>query len=145
MPPASLPRALQEIANVNVAEVRGGFLYTPFSWDEYGEPVVWDVSLHGIGDFENQHVNQVFLKSGRFPQAGEVVVEQSALAAMPLQLGDTITCHGNGSEPDHTFTLVGTVQTPNYPNASLLDYATMYAPTPDLLQMLARRVEIHCW
>jgi putative ABC transport system permease protein len=133
--PASLPRALQEIPNVRSAELRVDF-FTRCRWTVNGAANARDVYLHGVADFENQRVDEILLQSGRFPKTGEAVIEESARAVIPLRLGDTITCRGNGGEPDRTFTLVGTVQTPNYPNASLLDYATIYAPSQDVIQLL---------
>ncbi len=133
--PASLPRALAEIDNVRAAELRVD-LFTRCRWTLDGQESARDVSLHGVADFDNMQVDEVFLRSGRFPREGEVVAEQSALDVMPLQLGDTLICRGSSGQPDRTLTLVGTVQTPNYPNASLLDYATLYAPSPDVIRLL---------
>ena len=129
--PASLPRALGEIENVRVAELRVDF-FTRCRWQDGAR----DVYLHGIADFENMRVDQIFLRAGRFPRDGEIVIEQSAIALLPVQFGDTLTCRGNSGEPDRTFTLVGAIQTPNYPSASLLDYATMYAPSSDVIRLL---------
>src|SRR4029079_1989089 len=50
--------------------------------------------------------------------------------------GDTLKCRGSSGESDRTLTLVGSIQTPNYPNASLLDYATMYAPSSDVIRLI---------
>jgi putative ABC transport system permease protein len=133
--PASLPRALQEIPNLRAAELRVDF-FTRCRWTANGATNARDVYLRGVADFENQRVDEILLRSGRFPKTGEAVIEESALAVIPLPLGATITCRGNGGEPDRTFTLVGTVQTPNYPNASLLDYATIYAPSNDVIRLL---------
>lgn len=133
--PASLPRALSEIENVHAAELRVNF-FTRCSWNENGTPKARDVYLRGVADFENQRVDEIFLRAGRYPKQGEAVIEESALAVIPLKFGDTITCRGNGSEPDRALTLVGAVQTPNYPNASLLDYATVYAPASDAMRLL---------
>lgn len=132
--PASLPRALSEIGNVRVAELRVDF-FTRCRWGD-GDGIARDVYLHGIADFENQKADEVFLRTGRFPREGEVVIEQSALSVIPLRLGDTLTCRGDSGEPSRTFTLVGTIQTPNYPSASLLDYATLYAPSSEVIRLL---------
>ncbi len=129
--PASLPRALSEIENMRAAELRVDF-FTRCRWDNGAG----DVNLHGVADFENMRVDQIFLRAGRFPKDGEVVIEQSALETMPLHFGNTLTCRGSNGEADRTFTLVGAIQTPNYPSASLLDYATMYAPSQDVIRLL---------
>lgn len=129
--PASLPRALGEIENVRTAELRVDF-YTRCRWDASTR----DMYLHGIPDFDNMRVDQIFLRAGRFPTDGEVVIEQSALATLPLKFGDTLTCRGSSGEADRTFTLVGAIQTPNYPSASLLDYATLYTTAGDVVRLL---------
>lgn len=130
--PASLPRALDEIENVRVSELRADF-FTRCRWDTGAR----DVYLHGVNDFNNMQVDQVFLRAGRFPVTdSEVVIEESARTVIPLQFGDTFSCRGNSGQPDRTFTLVGAIQTPNYPSASLLDYATMYAPTSDVIRLM---------
>ena len=133
--PASLTRAFAEMENVRAAELRVDF-FTRCRWNQDGAENARDVYLHGIADFENQRVDQILLRDGRFPKQGEAVLEQSALSVIPRKLGDTITCRGSGGEPDRTFTLVGTVQTPNYPSAALLDYATLYAPSNDVMRLL---------
>lgn len=135
--PASLPRALGEIDNVRVSELRVDF-FTRCHWDvgDGRGTVARDVYLHGVADFDKQNVDEIFLQTGRYPQEGEVVIEQSALDVIPLKLGDTLTCRGNSGQPDRTFTVVGTIQTPNYPSASLLDYATLYAPSEDVIRLL---------
>jgi len=133
--PASLPRAVQEIDNVRAAEARVDF-FTRCQWSQAGAPIARDMYLHGIADFDKQRVDEIYLRAGRFPKAGEALIEQSALATLGLKLGDTLTCRGNGGEPDRAFTLVGAAQTPNYPNAALLDYAMLYAPSSDVIQLL---------
>ena len=129
--PASLPRALGEIENVRVAELRVDF-FTRCRWYDDAR----DVYIHGVNHFEDMRVDEIFLRAGRFPHDGEIVIEESALALLPLRFGDTLTCRGNSGEPDRTFTLVGAIQTPNYPSASLLDYATMYASSNDVMRLL---------
>ncbi len=136
--PASLPRTLGEIENVRDAELRVDF-FTRCRWDMGArrDNPARDVYLHGVADFQTMRVDQIFLRAGRFPQNdGEVVIEESARDVIPLAFGDTLTCRGNSGEPDRTFTLVGAIQTPNYPSASLLDYATMYAPSSDVIRLL---------
>lgn len=138
--PASLPRALNEVDNVSAAELRVDF-FTRCRWDRAEnrpdlEPGARDVYLHGVADFDHMLVDQIALRAGRFPKDGEVVIEQSALDLAPLRFGDTLTCRGNSGEADRKFTLVGSIQTPNYPSAALLDYVTLYAPSGDVIRML---------
>lgn len=133
--PPSLPRALVQIDNVSAAELRVDFS-TRCQWTLNSVPGARDVMLHGVTDFNAMQVNEVYLRSGRFPRAGEADIEASALDIVPLQLGDSMTCRGNGTQPAETFRIVGTVQTPNYPNASLLDYATLYTTEHDALHLI---------
>lgn len=131
--PASLPRALNEIENVRVSELRADF-FTRCRWEGGAR----EVYLHGVQDFDNMQVDRIFLRAGRLPQNdGEIVIEESARTVIPLQFGDTLACRGSSGQPDRTFTLVGAIQTPNYPSASLLDYATMYAPLGDVTRLMS--------
>lgn len=130
--PASLPRALDEIDNVRVSELRADF-FTRCRWEAGAR----DVYLHGVTDFDDMQVDRVFLRAGRFPLTdGEAVIEESARSVIPLAFGDTLACRGSSGQPDRTFTIVGAIQTPNYPSASLLDYATLYAPSNDVIRLM---------
>lgn len=133
--PASLERAVEGIDNVSAAELRGDFA-TRCSWDANGETVAKDVSVKGIPDFATMRVDQILLREGRFPREGEFAVEQSALDIAPLKLGDTVTCRGRAGSPDRRLTLAGIVQTPNFPSATLLDYATFYTTSSDVSKLL---------
>lgn len=135
--PASLPRALAEINNVRVSELRVD-LFTRCHWNaaDTETDTARDAYLHGVADFNHQNADEIFLQTGRFPREGEVVIEQSALELIPLKLGDTLTCRGDSGQPSRQFTLVGTIQTPNYPSASLLDYATLYTPSSEVIRLL---------
>lgn len=133
--PASLERAVEGIDNVSAAELRGDFP-TRCSWDANGETVAKDVSVKGVPDFATMRVDQILLREGRFPREGEFAAEQSALDIAPLELGDTVTCRGRAGSPDRRLTLVGIVQTPNFPSATLLDYATFYTTSSDVSKLL---------
>ncbi len=136
--PTTAERAVAALDNVSAAELRVD-LFTRCRWQPAAGSVgqvARDVSMHGVADFANMRVDQVLLKAGRFPEEGELVAEQSALQAAPLRLGDTVTCRGSGGSPDRRLTLVGIVQTPNYPSASILDYLTFYAPASDVRLLL---------
>ncbi len=136
--PASTARAVEGIDNVTAAELREDF-FTRCRWPADAVPesqTARDVYVHGVQDFANMRVNQVFLVAGRFPNEGEFVAEQSALGVVPLHLGDTVTCRATTGNPDRRLTLVGIIQTPNYPSAAILDYLTFYAPSHDVKQLL---------
>lgn len=133
--PPSIPRAVQEIEDVSAVELRAD-LYTRCRWNVNGQPGARDMSLHGIQNFGNMLVDRVFLRAGRLPHEGELVLEQSAFEILPLKFGDTLICRGLAGVPERNFTLVGTVQTPNYPSAALLDYATGYVTLADGAKLL---------
>ncbi len=136
--PASAERAVAGLDNVTAAELRVDD-YTRCHWvpdSAAGSQSARDVFLHGLQDFATARVDQVFLKSGRWPGEGEFVAEESALQAAPLRLGDTVTCRAQAGNPDRAFTLVGIVQSPNYPSASILDYLSFFAPSADVRRLL---------
>lgn len=133
--PPSIARAVEELPGVTAAELRAD-QFTRCRWNVDGQPAARDVSLYGVQDFNDMQVDRVFLRAGRLPREGELVIEQSALDVMPLGPGDTLTCRGLAGVPERTFTLVGSVQTPNYPSASILDYATVYVPLADAVRLL---------
>jgi putative ABC transport system permease protein len=135
---ASTERAVAGLNNVTAAELRVDF-FTRCRWalDGAGESqTARDVSFHGVEDLATARVDQVFLKSGRWPREGEFVAEQSVLGAAPLHLGDTVTCRAQAGNPDRTLVLVGLVQSPSYPSASILDYLTFFAPSLDVKRLL---------
>ena len=136
--PASTERAVEGLNNVSSAELRVDFS-TRCHWvgdNATGLQAARDVSLHGVQDLSAARIDQVLLKVGRWPGEGEFVAEQSSLEAAPLHLGDTVTCRASAGNPDRAFTLVGLVQTPNYPSASILNFLTFYAPSPDVKRLL---------
>lgn len=135
--PASTERAVQGLSDVTSAELRVDFS-TRCHWAEAtgGGVVARDVALHGVEDLPFARIDQVILKAGKWPGAGEFVAEQSALQVAPLQLGDTVTCRGSAGNEDRAFTLVGLIQAPNYPSASILNFLTFYAPSPDVKHLI---------
>jgi putative ABC transport system permease protein len=133
--PTSTERAVGSLDNVAAVELREDF-FTRCRWTANAAETARDVFIHGVADFSNQRVDQIFLKAGRWPQEGEFVAEQSALAVAPFQLGDTVTCRANAGGPERRLKLVGLIQSPNYPSAAILDYLTFYAPSPDVKRLL---------
>lgn len=136
--PAATERAVGALPNVTAAELRVTFA-TRCHWDprvSEGPQTARDVSLYGVEDLATAHVDQVILKAGKWPGAGEFVAEQSATEAAPLQLGDVVVCRGTAGNPDKSFKLVGLVQSPNYPSATILNFLTFYAPSSDVKRLL---------
>ncbi|MGE5141031.1 MAG: FtsX-like permease family protein [Rudaea sp.] len=135
--PPSTIRAVDSLPNVRAAELRSEY-FTRCNWltSSGSGRTARDVSVKGIADFEDLQVDQVFLKSGRLPKEGEFVAEQSAVQAAPLHIGDTVTCRARGGGPWLRLTLVGVVQSPNYPSATILDYLTFFTPSSDANRLL---------
>ncbi len=111
----STERAIESLDNITAAELREDW-YTRCRWpagSESQDQTARDVFVHGVQDFANMRVDQVLFKSGRFPDQGEFVAEESAVEAAPLHLGDTITCRARPPGRDRQLKLVGIVRTPN--------------------------------
>lgn len=125
-------RALASQPNITAAELRVQF-FTRCQWGN-GE---WrDVLLYGFEDFPNAQINRIALKEGRWPNDGEFVAETSTRALYPAQAGDTLTCRAREGGRGSALTLTGFAETPNYPSAALLNYATVYAPARDVEKLL---------
>ena len=122
-------RALQELPNVADAELRNNY-FTKCKWN--GE--FRDVYLWGLESFAGQRINQIQLR-GPAPKAGEFVAEASVRELYPVQVGDAITCRARDGSM-RTLTLAGFAASPNYPTATILDFATVYANAEDVQQLL---------
>lgn len=135
--PGSTERAVESLPNVLHSELRVDF-FTRCHWSSQkeGDQVTRDVYLHGASDLAAAVVDQVYLKTGRWPVEGEFVAEQSAAVVSPLQIGDSVTCRASAGSPNRSFKLVGLVQSPNYPSASILNYLTFYATSTDVKRLL---------
>ncbi|MBI5302421.1 MAG: ABC transporter permease [Chloroflexi bacterium] len=126
-PPAAA-RALEEIPNVAAAELRNN-TFAKCKWNG----AFRDVYLIGV-NFTETRVNQIRLLD-RVPNVGEFVAETSVRNLFPLAVGDTISCRaGDGSQ--RALTLAGFAQSPNYPTAIILDFATVYANRTDVARLL---------
>ncbi len=126
-PPAA-ERALAEIPNVAVAEFRNN-AYVKCKWGGTSR----DVYLVGV-NWANPRINQINLL-GRAPNLGEFVAEVSVRELFPLAIGESISCRASdGSQ--RPLTLVGFAQSPNYPTALILDYATVYTSMTDIQRLL---------
>ncbi len=127
-PPATA-RALQDLPNVSAAELRNTY-FTRCKWNgEYR-----DVSLYGLPTFADSQINQIQLV-GRAPQEGEFVVESSVRDLFPVQVGDEISCRARDGS-FRTLTLAGFAASPNYPTATILNFATIYANADDVQKLL---------
>ena len=127
-PPATA-RALQDLPNVAAAELRNND-FTKCKWNG----VFRDVYIWGFDSFSNQRINEIKLL-GAAPQAGQFVAETSVRNLFPVQIGDTISCRASDGSM-RTLMLTGFAQSPNYPSAEILDYATVYANAADVQRLL---------
>ncbi len=127
-PPATA-RALQELPNVAAAELR----------DEYSTRCKWngefrDVVLYGFYDFSDVSINQIRLFDPP-PQAGEFVAESTVRELFPVRVGDEISCRARDGSM-RTLSLAGFAASPNYPAATILNAATLYANATDVQRLL---------
>ncbi len=127
--PVSTARALAEIPNVAAAELRNSFS-TRCRWNGQYR----DVQIYGLQSFTDAQINQVRLL-GPTPDAGEFVVEDSVRSLFPVQVGDQVSCQARDGS-SRTLTLAGFATSPNYPAASILNFATLYAPAGDVQRLL---------
>jgi putative ABC transport system permease protein len=127
--PPTTARALQDLSNVSAAELRNTF-FTRCKWNgEYR-----DVSLYGLESFSGARINQIQLLD-RAPREGEFVVESSVRDLFHVQTGDEISCRARDGS-FRALTLAGFAASPNYPTATILNSATIYANADDLQKLL---------
>ncbi|MBI4789049.1 MAG: ABC transporter permease [Chloroflexi bacterium] len=127
-PPATV-RALAELSNVTQAELRNNY-FTRCKWNgEYRDVYVW-----GLDSFSDARINQIKVL-GRVPQAGEFVAEATVAHLFPVEVGDSIACRARDGSI-RNLTLAGFAASPNYPTATILNFATVYALADDVQRLL---------
>lgn len=126
--PPQTARALSELPNVAGAELRNNY-FTKCKWA--GQ--LRDVNMWGL-NFSTQSINQIQVL-GSPPNPGQFLVESSVRDLFPISIGDTISCRARDSST-LTLVLAGFAQSPNYPTASILDFATIYANAEDVQRLL---------
>ncbi|MBI3915300.1 MAG: FtsX-like permease family protein [Chloroflexi bacterium] len=127
--PLTTERALAELPNVAAAELRNNY-FTRCKWNGVNR----DVYLIGIESFSAQRINQIRLFD-RVPKLGEFVAEGTVRDLFPVTDGDEIICRARDGGT-RALTLVGFAASPNYPTATVLDFATIYAPADDVQRLL---------
>lgn len=127
--PPKTARALEDVPNVAAAELRNNY-FTKCMW----RGAYRDVYLWGLENFAAQRINQIRLLD-RAPQAGEFVAEVSVRELFHVEIGDAIECRARDGTR-LTLTLAGFAQSPNYPSATILDWATVYANAADVRKLL---------
>jgi len=127
--PQKTERALAELPNVADAELRNNY-FTRCKWNGVNR----DVYLIGIENFSAQRINQIRLFE-RAPKLGEFVAEGTVRNLFPVADGDEISCRARDGGT-RALTLVGFAASPNYPTATVLDFATVYANANDVQRLL---------
>ncbi len=126
--PPKTARAL-EVPNVTATELRNTY-FTKCKWNnEYR-----DVNFWGIENFADQRINQIRLLDPA-PRPGEFLAEVSVRDWLGAQIGDLISCRARDGSM-MTLTLAGFATSPNYPSATILDWANVYANASDVRKML---------
>lgn len=127
--PPQTARALAELPNVVEAELRNNY-FTKCKWNgEYRDVYLW-----GLESFTNARINQIRLLDGA-PKAGEFVAEVTVRDLFDATIGDAIACRARDGSL-RTLTLAGFAQSPNYPTATILNFATVYANADDVQRLL---------
>ncbi len=127
--PATTARALAELPNITAAEMRDAF-FTRCKWNGQYR----DVYFYGLESFYTARINQIQLLSIA-PDTGEFVAESTVRDLFPVQIGDEVSCRAQDGST-HMFTLVGFAASPNYPTATILNFATVYANAVDVRKLL---------
>jgi putative ABC transport system permease protein len=127
--PLATERALADIPNLAQAELRNNY-FTKCKWNG----VFREVNFFGLQNFDGARVNQIRVLN-RVPNVGEFVAEVTVRELFPTQLGETIQCRASDGS-FRSLTLAGFAQSPNYPTATILDFATVYANAQDVQRLL---------
>lgn len=90
-----------------------------------------DLRLIGVHDFTRMRVNQAELVAGRFPDPGEVALDESSRALLPVELGDTLYIRHNAGEAPRALRVAGFTRTPAAIDAAILNQATAYTTATD--------------
>lgn len=127
--PPTTARALLDLPNVTAAELRNNY-FTKCQWNgAYRDVYIW-----GIENFSDQPINQIKLLD-HAPKPGEFVAETSVGNLFPIHAGDVIACRARDGSTQN-LTLAGLATSPNYPSATILDWATIYANARDVQKLL---------
>jgi putative ABC transport system permease protein len=128
--PQNLLAAVDQVPNVAASELRATYntkWYAAGAWR--------DILFNGIRDFQNPRVNRIDLVEGRWPRAGEVILESSVRDVAPVQIGDEVVYRaGPGNESRHLL-VTGFAKSPSYPSANIIGTSIGYALDTDVQKM----------
>ncbi len=125
---------LERLDNVATVEGRAYDLVTASPDPEAAR---WpELRLVGVDDFDRMRVNRVELVAGRFPEAGEIALDESSRRLLPLRLGDTLYLRDNVGERPVALRVVGFTRTPARLDAAILNQANGYASIGEVRRAL---------
>lgn len=143
--PGSLEAALEQIPNVDAAELRANYLTKWTPGGECGEAgaggdcsngEAWrDIRFHGVRDFGNMRVNKIELVEGRWPGRGEVALDASIRDVVPVRIGDLLLYRAGEGNQTRRITVVGFARSPSYPSATIVGTAVGYTLNTEVQRM----------
>src|SRR5687768_17519950 len=132
-PPISVEAAVEDIPNVDAAELRAIYLT---KWNIDGS---WrDIRFNGVSDFGNMRVNKIDLVEGRWPKRGEVALDASVREVVPVSLGDEIAYRAGVGNQMRKLVVVGFAKSPSYPSATIIGTASAFTLDTDVQAMYAQ-------
>jgi len=128
--PANLVPILEADSRIAAAEIR---LVHSTKWRPDSS---WmDIELVGIQDFQRVRVNQFALVSGRMPETGEILLDESAANAAKAGPGASIV-YRDPSGRERTLTISGISRSPSHLSSSITSVALGYVPATFLRRLL---------
>ncbi len=128
--PNNVQAAVEQVPNVAEAELRATY-YT--KWYSAG---AWrDIRFIGIHSFSDMRVNKVDLVEGRWPGRGEVALESSVRAMLPVAIGDEVVYRAGPGNESRRLAVVGFAMSPSYPSASIIGTSVAYTLNDEVHKM----------
>jgi len=128
--PANLIPVLQANSRIAAAELR---LVYSTKWRPDSS---WmDIDLVGINDWQRIRVNRFDVVSGRFPEAGEILLDESAASAAGIEVGSSIV-YRDPSGRERTLWVSGISRSPGYLSSTITSTALGYVPAGFLRRAL---------
>lgn len=100
-----------------------------------------NLRLDGISDFSNMEIETLQLTAGRFPGPGEILMDESARALTPFEIGDVVAVQQSVADNPTYFTISGLTRSPAMLGAGILNQATGYATASDVQALTGRSLD----
>ncbi|MGH2497446.1 MAG: FtsX-like permease family protein [Ktedonobacteraceae bacterium] len=97
----------------------------------------FSLTMLGVEDFQNVQINKFELVKGSLPSIGQIVLESSDAAVMPVKVGDQVEVNVRGVP--QKLTVSGFVRTRGRPSSALLQRALAYMHESDLESLFQMR------